>query len=507
MLYLGLTGKGLLAGITVSSGMAFILFGYDDGVMGSILTAPNFINTFKLDSSMQGTVTAIFILGCFAGSLTTSAIGQRYGRIRMAHAGTVAMCVGAILQCSSYSVAQLLVGRIVAGIGLGLITSNTIVWQSETAPPKIRGMLVACSLSFLVLGQVIAYWLEYGTSTYTSSFSWRFPMAFQAFIALVTSAMLCFMPESPRWLLTKDRGEEALDILQKLEPHADPSAIAAEAAEIRQASELEREAQKGWRDLFKKDRINSRRRVATACLVNLMQDLSGSTPISYYTTYIFENSIGMSRHLALLMSGFLQVWFLIASFGTWFLIERAGRRRSFMLSATGMSIVMFILAAMLAVDTHASGIVAAIMIFAYQAFYTWGFMGGVWTYGPEILPLEYRSKGTGLATATLWLFCFVIIEVVPVGITNIHWKLFLIFGIFNLSYLPLVYFFFPETAGFTLEMVDLCFMSEDMSPVAKARELQQAMKRGENVNLSLEVGAKEKEENAAHIEVVGSNTG
>lgn len=70
-----------------------------------------------------------------------------------------------------------------------------------------------------------------------------------------------------------------------------------------------------------------------------------------------------------------------------------------------------------------------------------------------------------------------------------------------------MYFFFPETAGFTLEMVDLCFMSEDMSPVAKARELQQAMKRGENVNLSLEVGAKEKEENAAHIEVVGSNTG
>ena len=82
--------------------------------------------------------------------------------------------------------------------------------------------------------------------------------------------------------------------------------------------------------------------------------------------------------MALLMSGFLQVWFLIASFGTWYLIEHAGRRRSFIFSATGMAIVMFVLAAMLAVDTQKSGIVAAVMIFAYQAFYTWGFMGGVW---------------------------------------------------------------------------------------------------------------------------------
>ena len=210
----------------------------------------------------------------------------------------------------------------------------------------------------------------------------------------------------------------------------------------------------------------------------------------------------MPRKTALLMSGFLQLWFLVASSGTWFLIEKMGRRRSFIFSATGMAIVMFIMAAMLAIGTQKTGIVAAVMIFMYQAFYTWGFMGGVWvshlrarsfrvwiiltatkTYGPEIIPLEYRTKGTGLATGTLWLFAFVIVEVVPIGIDNIHWKMFLIFGIFNLIYIPIVYFLFPETAGFSLEMVDMCFMDPNTDPVKKSKELHRAMKSGEALHI------------------------
>lgn len=88
--------------------------------------------------------------------------------------------------------------------------------------------------------------------------------------------------------------------------------------------------------------------------------------------------MGFGQHFALLMSGFLQIWFLIASFGTWYSIEKFGRRRSFIISAIGMATVMAIMAAMLAIDTEVSGIVAAVMLFAYQAFFTWGFMGGIW---------------------------------------------------------------------------------------------------------------------------------
>lgn len=78
------------------------------------------------------------------------------------------------------------------------------------------------------------------------------------------------------------------------------------------------------------------------------------------------------------MSGFLNIWFLVASLGTWYLIERVGRRRLFMVTAAGMAVVMAVFAAMLEVNTYASGVVSAVMLFLYVALFTWGWMGGCW---------------------------------------------------------------------------------------------------------------------------------
>lgn len=144
---------------------------------------------------MEGTVTALFVIGCLVGCLCTSFSGGRWGRLKIAQVGSVILSIGAIIQASSYTVAQLIVGRIVAGLGLGLITSNIAVWQSETSSREIRGTLVAISLSFLILGQVLAYWIDYAMSQYITTVSWRFPMAFQAFLGIMLNFMLFFMPE------------------------------------------------------------------------------------------------------------------------------------------------------------------------------------------------------------------------------------------------------------------------------------------------------------------------
>ncbi|KAK5801351.1 hypothetical protein VI817_003563 [Penicillium citrinum] len=468
------------------------MLGYDDGVIGGLLTADAFKETFHLSSSMEGTVTALFVIGCLLGCLATSLSDGRWGRLTVAKIGSGILSVGAILQASSYATPQLIVGRIVAGVGLGLISSNLAVWQSELATKKTRGMLMAVSLTFLILGQVLAYWIDYGLSEYESSVSWRFPMAFQALLGIILNVMLLFMPESPRWLFQNDRHQEGTEVLRLLSSSrgvVDETDLTITIAEIQDALALESE-QKGWIDLMKDDHVRSRRRVFLACLLNACQAWSGSTPISYYTTIIFENSVGFDRHFALLMSGFLQIWFLVASFGTWYSIEKLGRRRSFITSAIGMAAVMAIMAAMLAVNTNISGIIAAIMLFAYQAFYTWGFMGGIWCYGPEILPLAHRSKGIGLATAFLWLSTFVVIEIVPVAINNIGWRTYIVFAAFNLAFIPMIYFFYPETAGFSLEAVDLAFMDRSTSPVKKSAELWELIRQGYDVTLTGEVDQK-----------------
>ncbi|KAJ5884379.1 hypothetical protein N7504_011951 [Penicillium tannophilum] len=317
------------------------------------------------------------------------------------------------------------------------------------------------------------------------------------------NVMLFFMPESPRWLFQHDRYQEGIEVLRRLRSshgQVDEVALAITVAEIQDALALESE-QKGWMDLLRDDNIRSRRRVALACLLNACQAWSGSTPISYYTTVIFEDSVGFGQHFALLMSGFLQIWFLIASFGTWYSIEKFGRRRSFIISAIGMAAVMAIMAAMLAINTQVSGIVAAVMLFAYQSFFTWGFMGGIWCYGPEILPLAHRSKGVGLANAFLWLSTFVVIEIVPVAIDNIGWRTYIIFASFNLAFVPMIYFLYPETAGFSLEAVDLTFMDLNTSPVKKADELWKLIRQGHDVTLTNQVNQKNNDERVDHVEV------
>ncbi|KXT09519.1 hypothetical protein AC579_7192 [Pseudocercospora musae] len=501
MPYLGMQGNALLAAITCTSGMGFILFGYDDGVMGGVLTAPSFESQFKMGSKMQGTVTSIFLVGAFLGCMASALLNGKWGRKTVSHAGSLVLSLGAVLQSSSYSVAQLLVGRIVAGVGLGLIVSNIIMWQTELSPGHLRGLLVASALSFLILGQLIAYWLEYGISGVPSSFSWRFPMAFQAALGIATSVMLLFVPESPRYLYQKELHQEAKEVLTLLNTHrggVNEEALQITITEITEAIAIE-SSQATWSDLLKDDHVRSRRRVALACFLNACQAWSGSTPISYYTTYIFENSVGLSYHTSLLLSGILQVWFLVASFGTWYTIEKLGRRISFMVTAVGMTCCMAVLAAMIAIDTKTSGIVGSAMIFLYQAFYTWGFMGGIWVYGPEIMPLTHRAKGEGLATACLWLSAFVVTEIVPEAITNIGWRVYIIFASFNLAFVPFVYFFLPETAGLTLESIDLCFMDRSTTPVKKANDMRKQLRSGVAAVLEHEVEAGEKKE-IVHVE-------
>lgn len=125
--------------------------------MGSVLGAPSFEQQFHLSSTMEGTVTAMFELGCIIGAWSVSLFGEPWGRRTIIHVGTLCVCIGAAIQTSSYSTAQLIVGRIVAGIGMGFITSSVPVWQAETSPASIRGTMVCSSLSFVLLGQVISF--------------------------------------------------------------------------------------------------------------------------------------------------------------------------------------------------------------------------------------------------------------------------------------------------------------------------------------------------------------
>lgn len=151
-------------------------------------------------TDLTGTVVAIYDIGCFFGAVTAAWLGEVLGRKKTVLVGTTIMTVGAILQISSYSVAQMIVGRIVAGIGNGLNTATAPVWQTETSQIKWRGKLVVIELILNIAGFSLSNWVTYGFSFVGGPISWRFPLAFQIIFIIVLYATVPWLPESPRYV-------------------------------------------------------------------------------------------------------------------------------------------------------------------------------------------------------------------------------------------------------------------------------------------------------------------
>jgi MFS family permease len=214
-----LQGKALTAGITATSRLGFLLFGYDQGLFSGLLSISSFSKTFNHPNAViQGQIVSSNDLGCIIGAELSFFIGDRLGRRRAIFLGCAIIIVGGTLQATSFALSQMIVARIVTGVGTGINTMAIPLWQSETSEARHRGKLIVLQLFLLICGLVITNILNLGM-TYVdpaNEFTWRFPLAFQCVFALLTMTLLTFMPESPRWLLLRDGPTEAHAIIARL---------------------------------------------------------------------------------------------------------------------------------------------------------------------------------------------------------------------------------------------------------------------------------------------------
>jgi MFS family permease len=169
----------------------FSLFGYDQGVMGGLLTLPSFVKTFpEIDTLhnagnnhvalIQGITVSSYNLGCFLGAVITMFIADILGRRKMILVGSSIMVIGAALQASAGALPHLIIGRFITGVGNGMNTSTVPTWASETSRSHKRGKMVMIEGVMIIAGLMLSYWLDFGFSYLEpSSVSWRFPLAFQ----------------------------------------------------------------------------------------------------------------------------------------------------------------------------------------------------------------------------------------------------------------------------------------------------------------------------------------
>ncbi|CAL5867980.1 uncharacterized protein PFLUO_LOCUS2203 [Penicillium psychrofluorescens] len=460
-----LQGTPLITMITIASSCGFLLFGYDNGVFSGIVVLPWFLHTFNNPSSqLLGTVSAMYNIGGFLGSLTAFFIGAPLGRRRTILTGLLVCTIGAIVQCLSIHLAELVAGRIVCGLGVGIMTSTVGLWQAEVVPPRSRGAYLTLQLlGGSATGLFLAQWINYGFHSVTTRVAFVFPLAFQLVFMMISTILIMFLPESPRWLVKKGRRNEALAVLRRLHDESAEFRL----AQIEQAVALElRSAGSSYRSLITMGPTQNLRRLGLACGTMIMHQLGGINSVTYYMPTLLETFMGASHTKSLWIAGLSSLTSMVCALVPVFTIDRVGRR-IFLWGGAVWQLVMFVIISVILAKAEAPsaspssentlGITAVVMFFLFYGGNAMTWLGPSWAYPTEILPLQIREKGLALGNICYWLFQFMIVEVTPVAITNIKYRFYIVLAVLNTFNAVVVYFWFPETKGLSLEEIDFYF--------------------------------------------------
>ncbi|KAG8742204.1 hypothetical protein FRC10_001900 [Ceratobasidium sp. 414] len=453
-----LVGQPLIYAVTCFASLGVFLFGYDQGVMSGIITGPQFKAYFKQPDSYQiGTMVAILEVGAFITSIAAGRIADIVGRRKTLFTGAVVFVIGGAIQSFTTGFKTMVLGRIVSGFGVGMLSTIVPIYQSEISPAEHRGMLACIEFTGNIVGYASSVWVDYFCSFLESDMSWRLPLSMQCVIGSILAGGSLLLPESPRWLIDTDRLDEGRQVINDLHG-GDPDDIRA-AAEFNEIKDMV-EKDVGDRSYLSMWR-RYKQRVLIAMSSQAFAQLNGINVISYYA--LFEQAGWIGRE-AILMTGINGIIYVLSTVPTWYLVDVWGRRAILM---SGAAVVSPVLTPTPLGDPNQP----ILELFRWHALWprlaglSFGFSWGPlpWLYPPEIMPLAFRAKGVSMSTATNWLFNWIVGQVTPTLQEVITWRLYPMHAFFCLCSLILVYFLYPETKGIPLEEMDVVFGEEPIT--------------------------------------------
>ncbi|KAH6991408.1 sugar transporter [Ilyonectria sp. MPI-CAGE-AT-0026] len=504
--YKGLFREPYILSLACFASIGGVLFGYDQGVISGVLVMNNFAKQFPLlanDDTLQGWMVAVLTLGAMFGALANGPIADRLSRRWSILLANIIFLIGSIIQAASINIPMIFVGRFIAGLSVGQLSMVVPLYLSELAPPNLRGSLVAMQQLGITVGIMVAFWLDYGTQHIggtgdgQSPAAWRFPLAFQCVPSVILGAGTFFLPYSPRWLVMKDREEEARATLIRIRrvPATDDR-IRLELLEIKAAAMFDQEttaamypgiespvriAFERYKSLFTVRHLN--RRLVIACLLQIIQQFTGINAIIYYAPQIFRK-IGLSGNsIDLLATGVVGVINFFSTIPAIMFMDRWGRKKVLIIGAVGMSISQLIVGTISAVykdslaNHPAAGWASAVFIWLYISNFAFSIGCVNWIMPSEIFPPGVRSQAVGVAIGTNWLSNFIVALITPRMLSAIEFGTFYFFFAnspgFCLFLGVWVYFFVPETKGVRIEEMDKLFGGnqgvEDMQRIANIR--------------------------------------
>ncbi|KAK8062744.1 hypothetical protein PG997_014841 [Apiospora hydei] len=446
-----------------SSFLAYLLSGIIATTLGHDTFKLYMYGPTKTNAALSGAVVSVYNAGQAIGSLCTGALADWISRRWTIFVAALFAIIGTAIQAGAMSIGMLIAGRAIGGIACGQLLSVVPIYIAEISPPTQRGFLVGLQGMAIAIGFCVANWIGYGGSFAMGDAQWRIPLAMQIPGALCLAIGVCFIPYTPRWLVQKDRVDDASRVLRSI--HGDDDLVAQELIQIGEQIHLEKlQVRVSWiaalRQLFSRQYI---RRTSTATFILAMSQLSGSSVIQNFQN-IFYAAVGFKGQQALLISG---VYGLMGVFGQAFYLfivaDRWPRVRTLSIGSVVLSVLIAVCMALSAVygsadSTNLNGAHGAIaFIFIYSAAFAVFFNGTVWVVCSELFPFFLRSRGIAISVFFHSVVAIVLSQITPVALAEVSWRYYSLFIATNLTAGLIYFFFLPETAGKSLEEVGELF--------------------------------------------------
>ncbi|KAJ3672976.1 hypothetical protein LUZ60_006350 [Juncus effusus] len=466
--------KAFAIGCGILASMTSIVLGYDIGVMsGATLFIKEDLKITDVQVEIIGGVLNLYSLfGSFAAGRISDWIGRRFTIVMAA----AIFFVGALLMGFSTNFAFLMVGRFVAGIGVGFGMMIAPVYTTEVAPASYRGFLSSFPEVFINIGILLGYVSNYFFAKLSLKLGWRMMLGVGALPAVILGIGVLFMPESPRWLVLQGRIRDARHVLNRTSETSEEAEL--RLLDIKRAVGIpescsdedcpgpkKSHGEGVWKDLLLKPSPQLRRIFWTAIAVFFFQEASGIDSVVLYSPRIFEKAGIHDKNASLgatVAVGFVKTIFILVAT---FLLDRIGRRPLLLVSTGGMVLSLMGLGiGLTVVDQHsdekimwAIGLCVASVLF-YVAFFSIGQGPVTWVYASEIFPLRYRAQGVAAGVALNRVTSGI------VGMTFISlYKAITIGGSFfmymGLATVAWIFFYtcLPETRGKSLEDIGRLF--------------------------------------------------
>ncbi|GIK01960.1 hypothetical protein Aspvir_006003 [Aspergillus viridinutans] len=432
--------------------------GFDSSLMGAINAMIPYQETFGLSGagSSTGIVFIIYQLGQIAAFPFCGLIADGLGRRWCIFLGCLIVLIGTAVQGSANHLGQFIAGRFILGFGASIASAAGPTYTVELAHPTHRGFMAGMYNNFWWLGNIIAGWTTYGTNLhYSDSWAWRTPTIVQALMPAIVMVFIFFFPESPRWLISHDRADEALQVLAKYHADGDVSSpiVQLQYNEIVEDNSLTDDKNPWWdfRELY--NTRAARYRFAMVIAMSFFGQWSGNNVVSYFMPEMIKSAGITDSNRQLLINAINPIFSMMAAIYGSSLLDRLGRRQMMLWGLVGSLISYCFLTAFTAQSANNPNLAYGVIVFIYLfgVAFAWGFTPLQTLYAVECLENRTRAKGSGANFLFLNIAIMVNTYGVSIGISEIGWKLYLVYIIWIVVEMVIIYFFFVETAGKTLE--------------------------------------------------------